>query len=78
MAHVIAHHAALRENEARRVAIDANAAVDTASDSTGAIALAKSKLAFANFSRAQEFEADEIGVGIAARADQEPPAKLVV
>lgn len=68
MAHVIAHHAALRENEARRVAIDASAALDTATDSTGAIALAKSKLAFANFSRAQEFEADGIGVGIAARA----------
>ena len=68
MAHVIAHHAALRENEARRVAIDANAALGTATNSTGAIALAKSKLAFANFSRAQEFEADGIGVGIAARA----------
>lgn len=79
MAHVIAHHAALRENEARRVAIDANAAVDTASDSTGAIALAKSKLAFANFSRAQEFEADEIGVGIAARAgyDVQGPVRFL-
>lgn len=72
MAHIIAHHAALRENEARRVAIDASAVLDTANDTTGAIALAKSKLAFANFSRAQEFEADAIGVGIAARAGYDP------
>jgi predicted Zn-dependent protease len=34
----------------------------------GALALAKSKIALASFSRAQEFEADGIGVGIAARA----------
>jgi predicted Zn-dependent protease len=35
---------------------------------TGALALAKTKLAMASFSRTQEFEADGIGVGIAARA----------
>jgi predicted Zn-dependent protease len=34
----------------------------------GALALAKSKIALASFSRAQEFEADGIGVGIASRA----------
>jgi predicted Zn-dependent protease len=34
----------------------------------GALALAKSKIALASFSRAQEFEADGIGVGIAAKA----------
>src|SRR3569832_19033 len=33
----------------------------------GALALAKSKLTMASFSRAQEFEADAIGVGISAR-----------
>ncbi len=36
------------------------------------MALAKSKLALASFSRAQEFEADGIGVGIAARAGYDP------
>jgi predicted Zn-dependent protease len=38
----------------------------------GAMALARSKLALASFSRAQEFEADGIGVGIATRAGFDP------
>src|SRR5437588_3718384 len=38
----------------------------------GALALGKPKLAFATFSRAQEFDADGIGVGIAARAGYDP------
>jgi predicted Zn-dependent protease len=38
----------------------------------GALALAKSNIALASFSRAQEFEADGIGVGIAARAGFDP------
>ncbi len=38
----------------------------------GALALAKSKIALASYSRAQEFEADEIGIGIAARAGYDP------
>jgi len=38
----------------------------------GALALAKSKIALASFSRAQEFEADAMGVGIAARAGFDP------
>jgi predicted Zn-dependent protease len=37
-----------------------------------ALALAKSKLTMASFSRAQEFEADGIGVGISARAHFDP------
>ena len=37
-----------------------------------ALALAKTKLTMANFSRAQEFEADGIGVGISARANFDP------
>jgi predicted Zn-dependent protease len=48
-------------------------AVDLLSDpQLGALALAKSKIALANFSRAQEFEADGIGVGISARAGFDP------
>jgi predicted Zn-dependent protease len=38
----------------------------------GALALAKSKLALASFSRAQEFEADAIGIGMASRAGYDP------
>src|SRR5258707_14583225 len=37
-----------------------------------AVALAKTKLTMAIFSRAQEFEADGIGVGISARAHFDP------
>src|SRR5205814_813397 len=37
-----------------------------------ALALAKTKLTMASFSRAQEFEADGIGVGISARAHFDP------
>lgn len=72
MAHVLADHAAIRESEARRAAIIANTTVDAVTDSTGALALAKSKIALASFSRAQEFEADGIGIGIAARAGYDP------
>jgi len=69
MAHVIAHHAEMREDRVRQVAL-VNRMVNSAlSDpEVGALALAKSKIALASFSRAQEFEADGIGVGIASRA----------
>ncbi|MFD2184336.1 M48 family metalloprotease [Rhodoplanes azumiensis] len=70
MAHVLARHAAIREDQARRVAM-ASAAADP-TDTTGALALAKTKLALASFSRAQEFEADGIGVGIASRSGYDP------
>jgi predicted Zn-dependent protease len=71
MAHVLARHAAIREDQARRVAM-AGAAAAEPSDTTGALAIAKTKLALASFSRAQEFEADGIGVGIAARSGYDP------
>ncbi len=73
MAHVIAHHAAIREEQARKTALVSNVVNDVLSDpQTGALALARSKLALASFSRAQEFEADGIGVGIAARSGFDP------
>ena len=73
MAHVIARHAAIREDQARQVALVSRVVNDVLSDpESGALALAKSKITLASFSRAQEFEADGIGVGIAARAGYDP------
>jgi predicted Zn-dependent protease len=73
MAHVIARHAAIREDQARQAAIVGRVVNDVLSDpQTGALALAKTKIRLASFSRAQEFEADTIGVGIAARAGYDP------
>jgi predicted Zn-dependent protease len=73
MGHVIARHAAIREEQAKQAAIVAHVVSDVLSDpNAGALALAKSKLTMASFSRAQEFEADAIGVGISARAGFDP------
>jgi len=73
MGHVIARHAAIREEQARQVAIISHVVSDVLSDpQVGALALAKSKLTLAAFSRAQEFEADGIGIGISARAGFDP------
>jgi predicted Zn-dependent protease len=73
MGHVIARHAAIREEQARQAALVGHVMSDVLSDpQVGALALAKSKLAMATFSRAQEFEADGIGVGISARAGFDP------
>ena len=73
MGHVIARHAAIREEQAKQTLIISHVVNDVLSDpQTGALALAKSKLTLAAFSRAQEFEADGIGVGISARAGYDP------
>jgi len=73
MGHVIARHAAVREEQAKQAALVGRVVSDVISDpEVGALALAKSKLALASFSRAQEFEADAIGIGIAARAGYDP------
>jgi len=73
MGHVIARHAAIREEQAKQAALVGRVVSDVISDpEEGALALAKSKLALASFSRAQEFEADAIGIGIASRAGYDP------
>jgi predicted Zn-dependent protease len=70
MAHVIARHAATREEEAKKTEI--SNVNDTLGGSVGAMALARSKIKLASFSRSQETEADTIGVGIAAHAGFDP------
>jgi predicted Zn-dependent protease len=73
MAHVIAQHAAMREDRARQVALVSRVFDNFGADpDMHALALAKSKIALATFSRSQELEADGIGVGIAARAGYDP------
>ena len=73
MAHVIARHAAFREDQVRQAEIFNRVAADLLGDpQMGALALARSRIALASFSRAQEFEADGIGVGISARAGYDP------
>ncbi len=74
MAHVLAKHAAIREDQARQMAANATRAVaDVANDPDfTALALAKNKLTMATFSRQQEVEADKIGVAIAANAHFDP------
>ncbi|MBS0529927.1 MAG: M48 family metalloprotease [Proteobacteria bacterium] len=73
MAHVLAKHAAIREDQARQAALVTRVVTDMGTDpDLTALALAKSKLTMASFSRAQEFEADGIGVGISARAHFDP------
>ena len=73
MGHVIARHAELREQQMAQADLVNRVVTDVVSDpAAGAMALAKSKLALVSFSRAQEFEADAIGIGIAAHAGYDP------
>jgi predicted Zn-dependent protease len=72
MAHVIARHAATREEQARKTELISNVNDMLSDPQVGAMALARSKIALASFSRSQEFEADSIGVGIAARSGFDP------
>ncbi|MBN8983898.1 MAG: M48 family metalloprotease [Rhizobiales bacterium] len=73
MAHVLAKHAAIREDQAKRAALVTRVVKEMGNDpDITALALAKTKLTMASFSRSQEFEADGIGVGISARAHFDP------
>ncbi|MCK0206666.1 M48 family metalloprotease [Starkeya koreensis] len=73
MAHVIANHAATREDQMKQAVLVSRVISDVVNDSDlGALALAKSRISLASFSRGQELEADAIGVGISARAGFDP------
>jgi len=73
MAHVLARHAAIREDQVRNAAVVTRVVSDVGNDpDLTALALAKTKLTMASFSRTQEFEADGIGVGISANAKFDP------
>jgi len=73
MGHVIARHAELREKEEQQVDLVNRVVTNVVSDpEAGALALAKSKFDLASFSRLQEFEADAIGIDIAAHAGFDP------
>jgi predicted Zn-dependent protease len=72
MAHVTARHAAIREEKARKTDLISSVTDMLSDPQVGAMALARSKLEAASFSRAQEFEADGIGVGTAARSGFDP------
>ena len=72
MAHVLARHAVTREAHAYQATLNRAANNPMSDPYLGALARAKSKIALATFSRAQEFEADSIGIGISARAGFDP------
>ena len=72
IAHVVARHAAIREERERRTELISNVNDLLSDPQVGAMALARSKLELATFSRAQEFEADAIGVSLAARSGYDP------
>jgi predicted Zn-dependent protease len=73
MGHVIAHHAQQREERAREIAmVDGVDHENAGNPQMTALALAKSRLDMASFSRQQEFQADQIGVGISAHAGFDP------
>jgi predicted Zn-dependent protease len=73
MAHVLSKHASIREDQAKQAAIVARVVTDMSNDpDVTAFTLAKSKLTMASFSRTQEFEADDMGVAISARAHFDP------
>lgn len=75
MAHVAARHAFDRADRERQAQLVSRVVSDVLNDpQASALALAKSKLALARFSRIQELEADQMGVKTLARTGHDPYA----
>lgn len=73
MSHVVARHGVQRADQEKQAVLVSRVVSDVLSDpQAGALALAKSKIALASFSRSQELEADRLGVRTLARADYDP------
>ncbi len=72
MAHVIANHAALREERAHKTDLISSVTDLLRNPEVGALALTRSKMEAASFSRAQELEADGMGVEIATKSGYDP------
>lgn len=77
MAHVLRRHAIAREEQATAAAVVSRVVADVVRDpAAGAQALALTQGRLAQFSRAQELEADSMGITIAARAGYDPMASV--
>jgi predicted Zn-dependent protease len=73
MSHVVAKHGVQRADQERQAVLVSRVVTDVlANPEAGAVALAKSKIALASFSRTQELEADQLGVRTVARAGYDP------
>jgi predicted Zn-dependent protease len=73
MGHVTARHAFARADRERQAVLVSRVITDVLDDPQGgALSLARSKLALAQFSREQELEADRIGVNTLKRAGYDP------
>lgn len=73
MAHVTANHAIKRENHLKASRVVSQVVADVLKDQTAAQStLASSKVSLASFSRAQETEADKIGIRTIAQAGYDP------
>ena len=72
IAHVTARHAFLRAEQEKKAAVIAQAASVIQSRQKGKEVEASSAMTIAGFSRQQELDADQIGIGVTARAGYDP------
>lgn len=73
MSHVVARHGVQRADQEKQAVLVSRVVSDVLSDpKAGELALAKSKIALASFSRSQELEADRLGVRTLAKAGYDP------
>lgn len=73
MGHVLARHAFARADKERQAMLVSRIVTDVLNDpNAGALAKARGRVSLARFSREQEFEADQIGVGLLAKAGYDP------